>query len=218
MVEGVHFVFLSRCVHMYESVILTSHTSLCWLCVCMQVWFKPGNLHKHMHAFCSGSLSTNYWRNLYARRFPAAIRSSTTGSAQNISWLASSPPLSTALVIPLSTYGTFFSFTQSTVLPRKGQLNSMGERKSHRNNTHLSLFLPLSQCMYVSCVWQWYTRVGSKSQRKCIVSKCMCGYESSTKKVHCVNPTSAEAIPPCIVGVFASPICMTYCSPLVLKY
>lgn len=29
------FFFFSTCVHMYESVILTSHTSLCWLCMCV---------------------------------------------------------------------------------------------------------------------------------------------------------------------------------------
>lgn len=189
------------------------------LIVCMQVRFKPANLHKHMHAFHSGSLSPNYWRNLYARRFLAAIRSSATCIAQNfLSWLASSPP-STAIVISLTTHGIFFS-TPCTPLSRRGQLNTAWEKSNHTEITHLSHSLPLSQCIsvYTSFAWQWYTRVGSKSQRKCNVSICMCGYERSTKKVHSVNPSSAEAIPPCIVGVFASTICMTYSSPLVLKY
>ncbi len=179
---------LHMCMYMNQSFWL--HILHCVDCVCvcvracMQVWFKPGNLHEHMHAFCSGSLSTNYWRNLYARRFPAAITNSMTANAQNfLSWLASSPPLATALVIPLYTYGTLFLLSVHHC-QGEGNLDSMGEIKSHGNNKHLSLFLPLSQCIsvYISYARQWYTRVGSKSQRKCIVSICMCGYESSTKK------------------------------------
>lgn len=79
------------------------------MCASLFIYFlDSGNLHKRMHPFCSASLSTNYSRNLYARRFLSVIISSATVSAQNfVSWLASLPPLLAALVIPLSTYCTF---------------------------------------------------------------------------------------------------------------
>lgn len=125
---GDFFFFLHMCAYVWISHFDFTHFLVLIVHVCMQVWFKPGNFHKHMHAFCSGSLSTNYWRNLYARRFPAAITNSATGNAQNfLSWLASSPPPATALVIPLSTYGTLF-------LPSAHHCQGEGNLTQHGRN------------------------------------------------------------------------------------
>lgn len=82
------------------------YTLDCLDCVCIcRYGLSLANLHKHMHAFSSESLSTNYRRNLHARRFPSPLEAARQAAPRTsfLDWhshLPDSLPLSSSSLYP----------------------------------------------------------------------------------------------------------------------
>lgn len=147
-----------------------THASICWLCGCRS-GFMHWDLHKHMHEFCS--LSSSYKRKkIYMRGVPGHLfASGATCRAHNfLSWLPSSPPLSSALDLTLSCFGTCIP-TQCTWPSRRRVCVEMGRGAfwSRQGGLKLHIKLPSKDfCKQMTLLYKLW----SKSQRKCTISKC----------------------------------------------